>query len=133
MAANHQGDPHHGWIVRLRLAIDAESADEAQAIADDVWQKMEVSAGAEPQITRSAGRAPYWNIVTDLDLSGLESITPDDAVTRYRYVIRNLPGVVFTGPAPRDPRTGLWQLSAYDLTCRSAYYLTCWFAGGLAG
>ena len=25
------------------------------------------------------------------------------------------------------------QLSAYDLTCRSAYYLTCWFAGGLAG
>ena len=24
-------------------------------------------------------------------------------------------------------------VSAYDLTCRSAYYLTCWFAGGLAG
>ena len=27
----------------------------------------------------------------------------------------------------------LAAVSAYDLTCRSAYYLTCWFAGSLAG
>jgi hypothetical protein len=109
MAANHQGDPHQGWIVRLRLAIDADNAHEAEAIAEEVWQKMGVTAGAEPQITRSAGRVAYWNIITDLDLSGLESITPDDAVTRLRYVMRNLPGITFAGPATGDPRTGLWQ------------------------
>ena len=95
--------------MKLRLAIDAEHEDEAWAIAEEVWQKMQVTAGAEPQITRSAGRAPHWNIITDLDLSVLEPVTPDDAMTRFRYVIRNLPGVVFTGPDRDDPRSGLWQ------------------------
>jgi hypothetical protein len=70
---------------------------------------MEVTPGAEPQITRSAGRVPHWNIITELDLSGLRPITPDDAATRFRYVIRNLPVVVFDGPAADDPRFGLWQ------------------------
>lgn len=63
-------------------------------IAEEVWPRMEVTAGAELQITRSAGRPPYWNIIIDLDLSALESITPDDAATRFKYAIRNLPGVV---------------------------------------
>jgi hypothetical protein len=95
--------------VKLRLAIDADSAVEARAIAEEVWRKMEVTAGAEPQITRSAGRAPHWNVITDLDLSALESITPDDAVTRFRNVIRNLPGVAFAGGETGDRRSGLWQ------------------------
>ena len=107
MTADHQEDLHQGWNVKLRLAIDADNADEARAIAEEVWRKMGVTAGAEPQITRSDGRALYWNIITDLDLSALESITPDDAVTRFRYVIRNLQGVGFTGAD--DPRSGLWQ------------------------
>jgi len=34
----------------------------------------------------------HWNVISDLDLSALESITPDDAVTRLRYVIRDMPG-----------------------------------------
>jgi hypothetical protein len=70
---------------------------------------MEVTAGAEPQITRSGGRTPHWNVITDLDMSVLESITPDDAVTRFRYVIRNLPRVVFIGCETGDQRSGLWQ------------------------
>ena len=109
MTADQQEDPHQGWNVKLRLAIDADNADEAWAIAAEVWRKMEVTAGAEPQITRSAGRAPHWNIITDLDLSALEPITPDDGVTRFRDVIRNLPKVIFTGPDRDDPRSGLWQ------------------------
>ncbi len=109
MTAEHQEGAHQGWNVKLRLAIDADNVDEAGAIASEVWRKMEVTAGAEPQITRSAGRVPHWNVITDLDLSALEPITPDDAVTRFRYVIRNLPKVVFTGPDRDDPRSGLWQ------------------------
>ena len=109
MTPTHHEDPYQGWNVKLRLAIDADNADEARAFAEEVWRKMEVTAGAEPQITRSAGRAPHWNVITDLDLSALESITPDDAATRFRYVIRNLPGVVFIGPDRDDPRSDLWQ------------------------
>ena len=86
MTADRQQDPLRFWTVTLRLAIDADNADEARAIAEEVWRKMEVTAAAEPQITRSAGRVPHWNIITDLDLSALEPITPDDAVTRFRYV-----------------------------------------------
>jgi hypothetical protein len=105
-----QEDPHQGWNVKLRLAIDADNADEARAIAEEVWRKMEVTAGTDPQITRSEGHTPHWNVITDLDLSALESITPDDAVTRFRYVIRNLPrAVLFTDGESGDRRSGLWQ------------------------
>jgi hypothetical protein len=117
MTAEHQEGAHQGWNVKLRLAIDADNADEAVAIAEEVWRKMEVTAGAEPQITRSAGRAPHWNVITDLDLSALEPITPDDAVTRFRYVIRNLPKVVFTGGETGDWRSGLrqWLPDSWEL------------------
>ena len=93
--------------MRLRLAIDAEHADEARAIAEEVLRKMDVTAG--PRVTPSAGRVRYWNIVTDLDLSGLMSITPDDAPTRFKYVIRNLEGAQFTSPGAGDGNFGLWQ------------------------
>ncbi len=109
MAAEHQEGSHQGWNVKLRLAIDADNADEAGAVAEEVRRTMKVTAGGEPQITRSAGRAPHWNVTADLDLSALESITPDDAVTRFRYVIRNLPGVAFAGAQSGDGRSGLWQ------------------------
>ena len=103
MPTNQQRDLHHDWIVRLRLAIDADDAPEAQAIAGAVLQQMDVMAGTEPQITRSTGRVPYWNIVTDLDLSGLTSITPDDAPTRFRYVIRNLTGITLPAVLATTP------------------------------
>jgi hypothetical protein len=109
MTTDHREDPDQGWSVKLRLAIDADDADEAGVIAAEVWRKMEVTAGSEPQITRSAGRAPHWNVITDLDLSALESITPDDAATRFRYVIRNLQGVGFVGGETGDRRFGQWQ------------------------
>jgi hypothetical protein len=60
MTAEHREGAHQGWNVKLRLAIDADNADEAGAIAAEVWRKMEVTSGAEPQITRSGGRAPHW-------------------------------------------------------------------------
>ncbi len=82
----------------------------AQAIAEEVLRKMDVTAGAEPRVTPSAGRVRYWNILTDLDLSGLMSITPDDAPTRFKYVIRNLEGAQFTSPGTGDGNFGLWQL-----------------------
>jgi len=72
---------------------------------------------------RSDGRVPHWNVITDLDLSALESITLDDAVTRFRYVIRNLPGVVSSGTGADDRRSGLWQWLPGERSRKRAIYL----------
>ena len=108
-----ESDPHRGqahtWTVKLRLAIDAEDEPEARAIAGEVFQAMGVAVAGELQVTRSASRRPFWNIVTDLDLSAARKVTPDDALTRLRYVIRNLPDVTFMSPRSDDERSGLYQ------------------------
>jgi hypothetical protein len=106
-------DPRRGrtqtWTVKLRLAIEAEGEREARAIAGEVIQAMHVAVAGELQVTPSASRRPFWNIVTELDLSAAGDVTPDDALTRFRYVIRNLPGVTFTSPRSADERSGLYQ------------------------
>lgn len=101
--------PEHNWTVKLRLAIDADNVSGARAIAREVIQTMDVAAANGPQVTRSASRRPFWDVVTDLDLSPAGNITPDDALTRFRYVIRNLPDVTFMSPRAEDKRTGLYQ------------------------
>jgi hypothetical protein len=103
----YRGDPARHWTIGLRLAIEASDADAARAINEDVLQKMGVVAEAEPQLTRSASPQPCWYVISKLDLSGLETITPDDALTRFRFVIRELPGVSFSGGG--SSHSGLWQ------------------------
>jgi len=104
-------DPGRGrartWTVKLRLAIDAEGESEARAVAGEVIQAMDVTVAEELRVTRSAGRRPFWNIVTDLDRSAAGDVTPDDALTRFRYVIRNLPDVGFMSSRSDDERSGL--------------------------
>jgi hypothetical protein len=104
-----RGGSEHNWTVKLRLAIDADDESGARAIAGEVIQAMDVVAANELHVTRSASRRPFWDIVTDLDLSPAGNVTPDDALTRFRYVIRNLPGVTFMSPRGEDARTGLYQ------------------------
>ena len=108
-----ESDRHSGrepnWTVKLRLAIDAEDEAEARAIAGEVIQAMDVAVASGLQVTRSASCRPFWNIVTDLDLSAAGDVTPDDALTRFRYVIRNLPDVTFMSPRSDDERSGLYQ------------------------
>lgn len=95
--------------MKLCLAVDADDEPGARAIAGEVIQAMDVAVVNELQVTRSASRRSYWNIVTDLDLSPAGNVRPDDALTRFRYVIRNLPGVTFMSPRANDERTGLYQ------------------------
>lgn len=98
----------HNWTVKLRLVIDADDESEARAIAGEVIHAMDVVPN-ELQATHSARRRPWWDIVTDLDLSPAGNVTPDDALTRFRYVIRKLPGVTFRSPRGQDARTGRYQ------------------------
>ena len=107
-----ESDPHehaHIRTVKLRLAIDADDEPQARAIAAEVIRAMDVVAAGELEVTRSPSRQPFWNIVTDLDLSAAGNIQPDDALTRFRYVIRHLPGVTFISPRGDDGPAMLYQ------------------------
>jgi hypothetical protein len=91
----------------VRLAIDTDNADAARTVNEQVLHAMDVMAGAEPQLQRSASPQPCWYVHTELDLSGRETITADDAPTRFKVVIRNLPHVPFMGQG--DSHHGLWE------------------------
>ena len=91
----------------LRLAIDSDNADAARTVNEQVLHAMDVVAGAESQLHTSAGPQPCWYVHTKLDLSGRKTITPDDAPTRFKLVIRNLPHVPFMGQG--DNHHGLWE------------------------
>jgi hypothetical protein len=108
-----ESDPGRGqaptWTVKLRLAIDTEDEPEARAIAGEVFQAMGVAVAGELQVARSASHRPFWNIVTDLDLSAAGNVRPDDALTRFRYVIRNLPNVTFISPQSDKGLSCLYQ------------------------
>jgi hypothetical protein len=105
-------DPHERprtRTVKLRLAIDAEDESQARAIATEVFQAMDVAVAGDLVVTRSVSRQPFWNIVTDLDLSAAGDVRPDDALTRFRYVIRHLPGASFISPAAHDGPSMMYQ------------------------
>jgi hypothetical protein len=96
-------------MIKFRLAIDADDESQARAIATEVFQAMDVAVAGDLEVTRSVNRQPFWNIVTDLDPSPVRGCTPDDALTRFRWVIRNLPGVSFFSPAADDGPSMMYQ------------------------
>jgi hypothetical protein len=108
-ATEYRGEPARHWTVKLRLAIEADTADAARAVNSEVLQQMSVAAESEPQLTDFFvdSLRPCWYVITKLDLSGLESITPDDAPTRFKFVTRELPGMPFMGHA--SSHAGLWE------------------------
>jgi hypothetical protein len=59
----------------------------------------------EPSLMLAGGHDRRWIARAGLDLSRLGTIDPDDALTRLRYVIRNVPGVTWrTEGRPRERR-----------------------------
>ncbi len=104
--------PHeqaHTRTVKLRLAIDAEDEPRARAIATGVFQAMDVAAVAgDLEVTHSANRQLFWNVITDLDMSAITD-SEADALTRFRWVIRNLPGASFISPATDDGPSMMYQ------------------------
>lgn len=105
----YRGGAARHWTVRLRLAIEAGSDDAARGINAEVLRKMGVVGAAEPELRHTGRARPYWNVITDLDLSGLTTITPDDAPTRFKFVIRKLPVAWMSCPGQVDRSRGKWQ------------------------
>jgi hypothetical protein len=110
MAADeHQGGPAKYWTVKIRLAIETTGSNGARTITEETLQQMGLAAEGEPELTDffMDGPRPCWYVITKLDLSGLESITPDDAPTRFKFVTRELAGVPFMGHG--NNHCGLWE------------------------
>jgi hypothetical protein len=81
------------WRIYLRFAIDANTEEAARAVANDALSRLDqpLRLRGEPVI-----RPHYdmWFADAEPDLTHLESIDPDDAKTRVRYVETHFPGGV---------------------------------------
>jgi hypothetical protein len=97
------------WTIKVRLVIEADDAEAASAINGEVIQRMGLMAKTAPQLTDFFvdGPRPCWYVITELDVTGLESITPDDAPTRFEFVVRELPDMPFMGHG--TSHSGLWE------------------------
>ena len=99
------GPPAASWTVMARFSFDAAGEREARAALTTVLGTLDVPLAGEPSLTPAGGHDRRWIARADLDLSGLSTIDPDDALTRLRYVIRNVPGVTWrTEGRPREGR-----------------------------
>jgi hypothetical protein len=76
------------WDLSLRLAIEAASEAEAQAITSQVLSRLrrKLALQGEPVITPLPTRDGIWVAALRPDLTVLEGIEPDDATNRCRYV-----------------------------------------------
>lgn len=109
MAGSDPHEPAHTRTVKLRLAIDADDEPQARAIASEVFQAMDIAAQTgDLEVTHSANRQPFWNIVTDLDMSGITAFDAD-AFTRLTWVMHHLPGATFISPAAGDGPSMIYQ------------------------
>jgi hypothetical protein len=109
MAESDPHEPAHTRTVKLRLAIDADDEPQARAIASEVFQAMDIAARTgDLEVTHSANRQPFWNIVTDLDMSGITAFDAD-AFTRLTLVMHHLPGATFISPAAGDGPSMIYQ------------------------
>jgi hypothetical protein len=105
----HGGGPAKHWTAKIRLAIEASGSDGARAITEETLQQMGLLAEDQPELTDffMDGPRPCWYVITRLDLSGLGSVAPDDAPTRFKLMTRKLAGIPFMGHGNDD--CGLWE------------------------
>jgi hypothetical protein len=81
------------WTLWVRFAIEAASYGEARAVTDDVLaclapvdQGRVLPLRGQPAIQPLGLREGIWVATVEPDLTGLQSIEPDDAKTRGSYV-----------------------------------------------
>lgn len=100
-----------GWALWVRLAIEAASSDEARAAAGHALAglEMELPLRSEPTIQPLGLREGIWVATAEPDLTGLESVEPDNAVTRVRYVSGHFgPDVLWTSRATEHQAKWEW-------------------------
>lgn len=97
------------WSVRARLSIDADNEQQARMVVEDVLAHLDLNVCGTPALVTPSTAGRFWKSETELDLSALSVIQPDDAVTRFKYVVRNLNGATLTSSGQPDEDRGLWE------------------------
>jgi hypothetical protein len=97
------------WNVTMRFAVGVPDEPEARNIVSDVVQAMDVSVGKQLEASPAADSEDCWSITASLNLSGLQSIEPDDAMSRFRYVTRNLAGISFARRPKASDTANVWE------------------------
>ena len=97
------------WTVRVRLSVDANSEQQARAAVEDVLAQLGVAVRGTPAVAAPATAGRFWRGEAELDLSGLPAIQPNDAATRFKYVVRNVSGVTLASSGQPDEYRALWE------------------------
>ncbi|HYB87671.1 MAG TPA: hypothetical protein VEC76_12510 [Streptosporangiaceae bacterium] len=81
------------WTLRMRLAVEAASAADAQAITGETLARLgrELPLRGRPAIQPLGLQDGIWVATAEPDLTGLAEIEPDRAETRVRYVSSHFP------------------------------------------
>lgn len=107
------GTPGAAWEVTATFTVDTADDREARAIVTGVLRQMEVP-GQITSMTSAPGRSRA--VMARFDLSGLQQIVPGDAVTCLRYVVRNLPGMIWRSGWRRSAHHEVWKWRRADRT-----------------
>jgi hypothetical protein len=91
----HDGKCDVDWMITSRFVLEVETDTQAHAIGETLRREIDVPIRAERLVASSSGTAPSWILTFDFDLTHLSIIDPDNAVTRIKYVIRNLAGATW--------------------------------------
>jgi hypothetical protein len=97
------------WTVTMQFAVGVPDQPVAESMVSDVLREMDVSVGEKLEASPAADPGGGWSIVVSLSLSDLRSIEPDDAMARFRYVTRNLPGISFARQAGARDSANVWE------------------------
>ncbi|MDL4819766.1 hypothetical protein [Actinomadura opuntiae] len=96
--------PSAGWTATAGFAIEGDGLRQAHDILVQVLETMGVSLTEDASLEE--GQRGIWFARCRLDLTDLSEVAPDDALSRLRYIVRELPEVTWRAQARPGRRTG---------------------------
>jgi hypothetical protein len=96
--------PSAGWTATAGFAIEGDGLRQAHDILEQVLNTMGVSLTEDASLEE--GQRGIWSARCRLDLTDLGATAPDDALTRLRYIVRELPEVTWRAQARPGQRAG---------------------------
>jgi len=93
-----------GWTVTASFAIEGDGLRHAHDVLEQVLNTLGVPLTQDASLEE--GQRGIWFARCRMDLSELAEIEPDDALTRLRYVVRELPEVTWRAQARPGQRAG---------------------------
>ncbi|MQY03437.1 hypothetical protein [Actinomadura macrotermitis] len=106
--------PEKRWDATAKFIVAAEDVADAADIGCQIMREMDVAARGEPRVAPADGDEHRWWVTVEVDLSPAGRFQPDDAVSRIRYLIRNLDQVTWTSDPEHDERRAVYEWRTPD-------------------